>query len=115
MIPGLDQQVEDLVAMSCGVGHRCGSDPVWLRLRCTSAGVAPIRPLAWEPPYATSVALKKEKKHKNKNRLTDVGNKLMLTGGGGQLGVGNHEVQTIMYKRSCKDILYSMGNIASIL
>ena len=42
--------------MSCGVGCRCGSDLalLWCRL----AAVAPIRPLAWEPPYAMGAVLK---------------------------------------------------------
>ena len=44
--------------MSCGVGHRGGSDPELPWLWCRPAVVAPIRPLAWEPPYATGVALK---------------------------------------------------------
>ena len=43
---------------SCGVGHRCGLDPVLLWLWCRQATAAPIRPLAWERPYATGVALK---------------------------------------------------------
>ena len=38
--------------MSCGVGCRRGLDPVWLWLWGRLASVAPIRPLAWEPPYA---------------------------------------------------------------
>ena len=29
------------VAMSCGAGHRCGSDPVWLWLCCRLAATAP--------------------------------------------------------------------------
>jgi len=33
--------------MSCGVGHRCGSDLALLRLWRRLAAVAPIRPLAW--------------------------------------------------------------------
>ena len=52
------------------MGRRCGSDPVWLWLRCRLAAVAPIGPLAWEPPYAAGAALKdkktKEKKEKKK-------------------------------------------------
>ena len=48
--------------MSCGVGHRGGSDLAWLWL----AAVAQIQLLAWEPPYATSVALKMQKKKKNR-------------------------------------------------
>ena len=47
------------VAMSCGIGHRHGSDPtlLWHRL----AVVAPIQHLAWERPYAASVALQRKK------------------------------------------------------
>ena len=33
-------------------------------LWCRPAATAPIRPLAWEPPYVTGVALKKTKKRK---------------------------------------------------
>ena len=37
-IPGLDQWVKDLaVATSCGIGLRCGSDSVLLRLQCRPA------------------------------------------------------------------------------
>ena len=48
--------------MSCGVGCRHGSDPMLLWLWCRPAAVAPIGPLAWEPPYATGSALKSQKK-----------------------------------------------------
>ena len=34
-------------------------DPGLLWLWCRPAAIAPIRPLAWEPPYATGAALKK--------------------------------------------------------
>ena len=44
--------------MSCGVGHRHGSDPALL----WPAAVGPIRPLAWEPQYAVGEALKSKKK-----------------------------------------------------
>ena len=47
--------------MSCGVGRSCGSDPVLLRLWHRPAATGPIEPLAWEPPYAVGVALKKAK------------------------------------------------------
>ena len=56
-IPGLSQWVKDPgVAMSCGVGRRQGSDPLlqWLWCRLVVA-IALIRPLAWEPPYASGV------------------------------------------------------------
>ena len=57
--------------MSCGVGCRLGSgsgsDPALLWLWRKLAAVAPIGPLAWEPPNATGVALKKKKKKRKKD------------------------------------------------
>ena len=50
--------------MSCGVGHRWGSDPMSLWLWCRPAAIAPIRPIAWEPPYAVGAALEKDQKKK---------------------------------------------------
>ena len=47
--------------MSCGVGCRLGSEPSLLWLWCRRAAVAPILPLAWEPPYALGAALKGQK------------------------------------------------------
>ena len=47
LIPGLAQRVKD---------------PALLWLWCRLAAIAPIRPLAWEPPYAASVTLKSKKK-----------------------------------------------------
>ena len=38
--------------MSCGVGHRLGSDPALLWLWRRTAAAALIWPHAWEPPYA---------------------------------------------------------------
>ena len=46
--------------MSCGVGHRCGSDPAMLRLWYRTATAAQIWPLAWELCCGNSP--KKEKK-----------------------------------------------------
>ena len=43
--------------MSCAVGCRLRSDPVLLWLWCRLAVTVPIRPLAWEPPYAAGTAL----------------------------------------------------------
>ena len=54
--------------MSCGVGRRRSSDPELLRLWSRPAATASIRSLAWEPPYASGVALEKTKKKKNKNK-----------------------------------------------
>ena len=53
--------------MSCGVGHRLGWDPALLWLWRRSAAIAPIRPLAWEPPYATAAALKRQKDKNKQN------------------------------------------------
>ena len=50
------------VALSCGVGGRCGSDLAWLWLWCWLAAVVPIGPLAWDPPYAAGAALKRQEK-----------------------------------------------------
>ena len=50
--------------MSYGIGHRRGSDPELLWLWCRPAAIAPIRPLAWELPYAGGVALKSKQKQK---------------------------------------------------
>ena len=56
--------------MSCGVGRRRGLDPLLLWLWCRLAPTAPIRPLAWEPPYAAGVTqemAKRPKKRKEKS------------------------------------------------
>ena len=58
------------VAVSCGVGHRCSSDPKLLWLWRRMAAVAPIRPLAWELPYATGVPPPKKKAEKKKKEVS---------------------------------------------
>ena len=50
------------------MGHRLGLDPAWLWLWCRPAATAPIRPLAWEPPYAEGVAQEKGKKIKKERK-----------------------------------------------
>ena len=50
--------------MNCGVGRRCGLDLVLLWLWCRPAAIAPIQPLAWEPPYDSGMALKSKIKTK---------------------------------------------------
>ena len=54
--------------MSCGVGRSLGLDLALLWLWHRLADVAPIRPLAWETPYAKGVALKSRKKRKKKRK-----------------------------------------------
>ena len=55
--------------MSCGVGGRRRSDSALLWLWCRLAATAPIPPLAWEPPYAAGVALKKKTDKDKENKL----------------------------------------------
>ena len=54
--------------MSCGVGSRCGWDLALLWLWHRQVATAPIRPLTWEPPYATGAALKRPKKERKKKK-----------------------------------------------
>ena len=65
--------------MSCGIGHRRGSDPVLLWMRYRLAAVALIRPLAWESTYATDVALKSKKKKKKSDILGSKGEALQAS------------------------------------
>ena len=61
LIPGFAQWVKgSSVAVSYGVGRRCGSDLALLWLWHTLAATARIQPLAWELPYAEGVSLKKK-------------------------------------------------------
>jgi len=56
--------------VSCGAGCRRGSDLALLWLWRRPVAIALIRPLAWEPPYATGAVLKKTKdKKKEKKKL----------------------------------------------
>ena len=69
LILGLAQWLS--VAISCGVGWRCGLDLVllWLWGR-------PIQILAWEPPYAASAGLtRKRKKEGREERKKKEGRK----------------------------------------
>ena len=52
--------------MSCVVGRRRGLDLALLWLWSRPVATVPIAPLAWEPPHASGVALKK-KRQKKKN------------------------------------------------
>ena len=66
-IPGLAQWVKDpVLPVSCGVGCRRGSDAALLWLWRRPVATAPIRPLAWEPPYAAGAAQEKAKRPKKK-------------------------------------------------
>ena len=56
------------VAVSCGVGRRRGSHPALLWLWYRPVAAAPIRSLAWEPPYAASAALKSNNNNNNNKK-----------------------------------------------
>ena len=58
--------------MSCGIGRRRGSDLALLWQWLWLAALAPIGPLAWEPPYAPGVALSQKKKNKTKQKESSV-------------------------------------------
>ena len=49
------------ITMSCGIGHRCSLDSVWLWLWYRPAAMIAIQALAWELPYAAGAALKSKR------------------------------------------------------
>ena len=55
--------------MSCGVGHTHSSDLLLLWLWRRLVATALIALLAWEPPYAMGVPIKRQKDQKKKNTL----------------------------------------------
>ena len=89
-IPGLAQWAKDLVLPWATVWVTDAAQ-IWCYYGCGIGWQLQLQfdPLAWEPPYSAGVALKKTKDknkiwHKwiylqNRNRLTDVGKKLMGT------------------------------------
>ena len=58
--------------MSCGTGCRRDSDTTLLWLWHRPTATAPIRPLAWEPPYAAGAAQEMAKKRKKKKEKKKV-------------------------------------------
>ena len=60
--------------MSCGVGPRRGLDPSLLWLWHRPEATAPIRPLAWELPYAAGAAQEMAKRQKQTNKQTNPNN-----------------------------------------
>ena len=58
LIPGLTQWVKGSgLALSCGVGHRHGSDPMLVWLWGRPAATAPFWPPAWELPHAITLKI----------------------------------------------------------
>ena len=69
LIPGLSQWVKgSSIALSRGVCCRCGLGLALLWLWCRPTAAALIQPPAWELPYAAGVALKRQKKEKEKRK-----------------------------------------------
>ena len=56
--------------MRCGVGH--GSDPTLLWKWSRPAAPSLIRTLAWEHPYASGAALKRQKKKKEEKNKKNI-------------------------------------------
>ena len=52
------------IAMSSGAGRRCRLDPMLLWCRLAAAALIP--PLAWELPYASPAAIKRQKTNQTK-------------------------------------------------
>ena len=59
-IPGPAWWGKDLEFLGFSIVRRNGQDPALLWLWRKPAAAAPIRPLAWELPYAVGAALKKD-------------------------------------------------------
>ena len=78
---------ESGVAVNCGIGRRCGLDPVLLWLWCRPAAAAPIRCLTWELPYAAGMALKKKAKKPKTKTLQKT--KTKNNGGPSPMGQGS--------------------------
>ena len=71
-IPGLTRRVKD-PAVSGDIGCRLSSDLALLWLWLCLASAAPIRTLAWEPPYAAGAALKSQKQtNKQTNKQKNI-------------------------------------------
>ena len=76
------------MAVSCGVGCRLGSDPELLWLWCRLTAPAPIRPPAWELPYATGKNPPPQKKgQKKKKKSSMAGEEWVRVGYSKRLGV----------------------------
>ena len=56
--------------MSCGVGHRHGSDPMLLWLWYRLVAKVLIRPLVWELPYCLKFGNNQKKQNKTKTNPT---------------------------------------------
>ena len=108
--------------MSYGVGHRCSLDPLLLWLWHRVAAAAPIWPLAWELPYAASVALKAKNnffklkiKFKNTERRSHPGQGKMLNKLNLCLGILTILLVSNVIRQSVARILINIGKHDTII
>ena len=108
--------------MSWGVGCRRGSDLAWLWLWHRSTAVAPVRLLAWEPPYAAGVALKKTKGKKKKKKVLIHRNAFATTSSFSEYFLQQHLfishntlVKYLLYKAGLGTSFSVKGQIVNIL
>ena len=89
--------------MRCDVGCRPGSDLALLWLWCRLAAAAMIGTLAWELPYATSVALKEKRKEgRNGRREGEEGRKQRRKGGKRKCRMWDSSSGMLIHKLSFK-------------
>ena len=84
------------LALTCGVGCRCGSDPTLLRLWHMLVATVPIQPVPWELPYAMCAALRDKKK----KRIYIISFYIYL----------NHFVIYLKLTQHCKSIILQLKN-----
>ena len=90
--------------MRCGVDPRRSLDPSLLWLWHRPVATAPIRPLTWEPPYASGAALERKQKDKKKRKKKDI--QYVLKGKNVQM----HDSISIVLKPNCSEHLQAFSN-----
>ena len=68
LIPGLTQRIKDSPLLEAiALVKDATQIPRWLWLWCRLAAIAPLQPLAWDPPYMLQVWPYKHQKKKKKS------------------------------------------------
>ena len=103
------------IAVRCGVGRRHSSVLMllWRRLWHRPLATAPIGLLAWEPPYAASAALNKNKKQQQKRSIIKCSKKNKKSCHLWQLGLQGHYAN---WNKSGREwwILYALTCICNL-